>query len=456
MSDDHPIAEGTSTVEPSDEIAGEQPVDGSGGWSLRSVLVAVVPVVGLSLVFVRDLLDEIGRPVNPVLLTILGMSIAFAGTWLAVRRVRAETSNEFVRQYGHFVALGAIALVGATILLVPAPTPQQLLHRLSGDVNVAVLDFVAPSGESPLEDVGDLIVRGLAEAPVETIQIEVQNYGGAGDGAFLNEEEREEWAAEFGAEVNAHLIVAGEVRPMGPLLFSLTPMVYVRPDAIPDSPELAGWLRADEPIVTNLSNGFGPSERERLRAELTTLVEDVVLLAVASDEINNGRPAAAATRLDRLATRDTILISPELVAVYRGTAALFQAEGAADSERTEAIDRAIAVYSSVASTSPRARFGLHEARLAQAVDEGCRIGGVDASTLDEIGAGFGSLASDATLPPIVRARAELGELRVLACSITSGHVAPARAMELRDGADLLTERLTAGANEPDRAAKVVI
>jgi hypothetical protein len=423
-----------------------------------TVISFVLALAGLLLVLLREVFGALGHRVHPVVAAASGIVIAVTAAWSGANALAAKLPAGWLGHNVKWLAPVATLLVAVVFWVLPAPVERTPTKQMTSDTNVAVVDFLLPASSKAdrakaSAEVGAIVAGDLAQRAGPD-HIAVERYE---ERAPIDDPARRDaWVARFSVAANAHIVVGGRMELVRGVGTRITPIVYVRPDAVPDAPELARWLEASTPIVTQYDvtgQAYGPAERDRLAKDLADVVTDLVLFTRATDAVRAGRPDDAEHQLERLSASGSGIIPSEQVRLFQADAALMQSQAVTGADRDAVLGRAAQLLAADASF-PRARFALAEVHLQQATGSGCGPGSVQGDALAAVSAEYERL-DGADLPALVRLKARLGALKAQACARRAGLSPagefPASSADIRAAAARL-EADARGLNGPEAVA----
>ena len=391
--------------------------------SASSFVALGAAVVGIALVLLRDVFASLGRPIHPFAVAFIGVTLAGLTAWKAVDalpRVLGLSKRKL-----RMLVSALVVTLGAILLVFPAPISPKPENRMTGGTNVAVVDFLLDGATSSVRDRASSEIAGVVEGELardaSASGIEVARYD-AEEESRLDAGRRTAWAEAFASRVNAHVVVGGLMKSLGGAGTRITLLAYVRSDTIPESPELASWIESRTPIITLFDvtgATFGPAEREQLAHDVGGAVSDLVAFAQATNHLRAGRPAEAATALQRLAEHDSALVPAEEVALFRAVAQLLRAQALPGPSRAPLLEEAKGYLAPHLASFPRARFVDAEIQFQIAAAPGCATGAIDGAALAMVRQAYDGLGSE-PVDPLIAAKARLGSLKARACAVAAG------------------------------------
>jgi hypothetical protein len=395
-----------------------------------AVVSFVFALLGLVLVMLREVFGAIGRSIHPAVVAASGILIAAITTWTGAKGLARTLPAGWVKSNLRWLAPAAVVLLAIMFWLAPAPVKRSLLPRLSGNTNVAVVDFVIATTNGDTHgsssETAELLVHELSKR-AKAGEIDVGRFDQLEDAPLDDLERRDEWAIAFSNKVNAHIIVGGVIEPFRGVGSRITPLVYVRPDAVPDAPELSQWLKSARAITTLydvLGSTYGPADREQLAKSIGDIVTDLVLFARATNELRAGRPESAAEILEQLRQAGSGVIPTDVAVIFEADAALIESQTLTGEKRRAALEHAEVLLEGI-SDLPRARFALAEVHFQQAAASSCASGATATRSLAGVEEEYRRLL-DEPLPNVVRIKARLGILKTRSCAINAGVVDESR------------------------------
>ena len=424
------------------------------GFGLTAVA-ALVPAVAAML----ELLDVELTRTGQLILTCLLVATGAIAVVASLNRLTRETLPAARPATRRLVVAGA-ALAGALLLggLLLLRDPFANLPRLTGAQDIAVLGFVRPDGSRT--DQLNAISTDLADAVDDKLaSSQVASYAGLTDPPLellgaVEPEELESWTSEFVGKSGAEIVIAGVIDDVSGLQVRAQPAVWVRPELIPEAPELVGWiLGTSAPLTGGLSSQVA---REQL---LDAYLSDAVALASfvgALDMWRAGNPQEAQETLGKLlaasesSPSSSKLLSPDILHLFRGHALQVSAIRGPVALRGDALDMAAADYAAIDSSSPleaRARLSAATNDYLRSVGELCRQDTVDADRLASATSQLDSLRLEERLSGVGRLTAEVNFSRARRCLDIAAGTPPAAA---------LRESLTRVRNVPENTGDVTL
>ena len=226
-------------------------------------------------------------------------------------------------------------------------------------------------------------------------------------------------------QVNAHIVVGGRVEAMVGRGTRITPAVYVRPDTVPDAPELAEWIEVTEPITTlyDVTGAhYGPAERAQLAHDLGAIVSDVMRFATATNQLRAGKLADAEATLEQLRSQGSRALPDRYLALFEADAILPKGRRRSLAPTASVPSRSRVAARCERPTASGIRPGRGPPPTAPSLP-GCEQPPPEA--LDAVRTEFARLES-ADVPLLVRLKARLGALKVRSCATRSKEASPPR------------------------------
>ncbi|MGW3328034.1 hypothetical protein [Streptomyces virginiae] len=397
-------------------------------WPLLAVFAVAVPA---ALLVVDRRSTNLSWPF--ILITLASL----AGYAVAVNKIVQEKLAESRRRTRMLVWLAAAALFLGSLAVLIWFRPPPLLAKMVGGRAVAVAGFAAADDRQD-QQVLDGFAAEFAHAlkgqlPSAT---DVRSYA-AEAGLPLTKlpnpdrsSDLEKKTADFAKKTNALIVLAGRARTEGQQ-DTLQPAVYIRPNQIANLDELTGWY-VGKPIVVP----FGlkhPGERDRLSTKLTQQVGDLARFLDAMEAWRTDDPAEARRILDGLPVSDPQdgrngFVPPDLVLLFRGTAAEQEAATKTEPARTELLKTARDNYLRIPEHTPtgrRAALSLQANAYLRAInpEKLCQPGTVQAAELAQISKSLKKLANDQGLNKLGQLKAEVNLAQVEDCRIAAHLVA---------------------------------
>jgi hypothetical protein len=423
------------------------------GFGLTAVA-ALVPVVATTLELLNIELTRTGQLVLTGLLVATGAIALVASLNRLVRETLPDARPATRRLVVAGSAAAGAALLGSLLLL---RDPFANAPRLTGTHDIAVLGFVRPDGShtDELDAISSELAAGIED---EHANGQVAAYV-EGDPPLeklvtREPEQLEDWTSEFVENTGADIVIAGIVDDVSGPQIRAQPAVWIRPELIPETPELVGWiLGTSAPLTGGLSSQVA---REQL---LDAYRSDAVALArfiTALDTWRAGSPEEAQQILAELlaaakgSTSSSKLLSVEMLHLFRGHALQASAVRGLVDQPVDVLAEAAAEYAAIDSLSPlaaRARLSAATNDYLRSVGDLCSADTVDANRLHSAVSELDVLRQDQRLSDIGRLTAEVNLSRARRCLDLAAGV---------PSADTLRESLNRVRNFPENTDDVTL
>ncbi|WP_052863788.1 S1 family peptidase [Streptomyces niger] len=348
----------------------------------------------------------------------------------AVRRAKIRTPA---------LRAGALVVVATGVSLVIAytiPPEAPPIHRMSGLPNAGVVSFEGRGDEQDpqvLDDVATSFTRALrrtlkgteVHGYVSDVRLPLSGLTGSDRRQLDNR------TSDFVRRSNAALVISALVNTDTTGQTKVTPAIYVRPDQVPDAPELSGWYAGGDIVMD--AGWESSTGRNAVVSQLVARTRGLAEFVTALDLWRNGRGNEAAEKFDRLLRDDDSagrslnkqFVGSDLLHLFRGHALEQMALGENAAGWKAALTAARADYEAVPRGSPihrRARLSLAGNTYLTSVGPAptCRVKTVQPAGLKTAAASLQRLASDAAFTDIGRLKASVNLAQVKQCLITAG------------------------------------
>ncbi|MFD4916960.1 hypothetical protein ACFWNR_27610 [Streptomyces virginiae] len=405
-------------------------------WPLLAVFAVAVPAA---------LIPLEKRSANLSWTFILIVLASLAGYAVAVDKIVQERLAESRRRTRLLVWLAAAVFYLGTVAVLIWFRPPPLLAKMVGLRAVAVAGFAATDvrqDQHVLDGFADEFAHSLkGQLPSAT---DVRSYA-AEAGLPLTElpdsdrssdlrdadrsRELEQKTAVFAEKTHALIVLAGLARTEGKQS-KLHPAVYIRPNQIANLDELAGWY-VGKPIAMPWGLDH-QRQRDRLSKELTQQVGDLAKFLDAMEAWRTDDLAEARRILDSLPVSEPQagrhgFVPPDLVLLFRGTAAEQQAAAETEPSRTKLLKTARENYLRIpehTQVGRRAALSLQVNAYLRAFnpEKLCQPGTVQAAELAQASKRLKELANDKGLNRLGQLKAVVNLAQVEDCRIAANLV----------------------------------